>query len=124
MNNKKGFVMVEVILSIVFFLYLSMFMIKVINRNIKFKVSNKRIKNNMEILNVIREKVIVDNEKEYHVIIPKENLTRSKITHNKISELSGKKGDRYVEVYKMQKDAEIILYEKVGKGHELYKVKK
>ena len=124
MNRKKGFIMIDMILSMAFFLYLSIALIKVIDKNTKVGIDNNRIKNNMRILNVIREKVLVDSEKDYHIIIPEENLTIEKLINNKVIDLSGKKGSKYVEVDKYNGGIDIILYEKVESGYELYKVKK
>lgn len=100
MNRKKGFMVIDMLISIALFLYLSIMVIKVIDKNTKIEISNNRIKNNMRILNVIREKVLVDSEKDYHIMIPEENLTINRLTSNKVIDLSGKKGDKYVEVYK------------------------
>ena len=123
MNRKKGFMMIDMLLSIAVFLYLSIMVIKVIDKNTKIGVSNNRIKNNMRILNVIREKVLVDSEKDYHIMIPEENLTINRLTSNKVIDLSGKKGDKYVEVYKYSEGMDITLYERVEGGYEVYKVK-
>ena len=123
MNRKKGFMVIDMLISIALFLYLSIMVIKVIDKNTKIEISNNRIKNNMRILNVIREKVLVDSEKNYHIMIPEENLTINRLTSNKVIDLSGKKGDKYVEVYKYSEGMDITLYERVEGGYEVYKVK-
>lgn len=123
MNRKKGFMVIDMLISIALFLYLSIMVIKVIDKNTKIEISNNRIKNNMRILNVIREKVLVDSEKDYHIMIPEENLTINRLTSNKVIDLSGKKGDKYVEVYKYSEGMDITLYERVEGGYEVYKVK-
>ncbi|CDM68737.1 Hypothetical protein CM240_1579 [Clostridium bornimense] len=123
MNRKKGFIVIDMLLSIALFLYLSIVVIKVIDKNTKVGIDNSRIKNNMRILNVIREKVLVDSEKDYHIMIPEENLTINRLTSNKVIDLSGKKGDKYVEVYKYSGGMDITLYERVEDGYEVYKVK-
>ena len=118
MNRKKGFMMIDMLLSIAVFLYLSIMVIKVIDKNTKIGVSNNRIKNNMRILNVIREKVLADGEKDYHIMIPEENLTINKLKSNRITSLSGKKDNKYVEIYKYSGGMEISLYERVEGGYE------
>ncbi|WP_294360722.1 hypothetical protein, partial [uncultured Clostridium sp.] len=85
MNRKKGVIMIELLLSIAIFLYMSVIVMKVIEKNTKVEMSNKRIKYNMRLLNVIREKTIADNKKDYHIIIPEENLKFEKLKSNKLN---------------------------------------
>ena len=124
MNRKKGIIMIELLLSIAIFLYMSVIVMKVIEKNTKVEMSNKRIKYNMRLLNVIREKTIADNKKDYHIIIPEENLKFEKVKSNKLNDLCGKKKDKYVDIYKSNENISITLYERVEGGYEVYKIKK
>ena len=124
MNRKKGVIMIELLLSIAIFLYMSVIVMKVIEKNTKVEMSNKRIKHNMRLLNVIREKTIADNKKDYHIIIPEENLKFKKLKSNKLNDLCGKKKDKYVDIYKSNANISITLYERVEGGYEVYKIKK
>ncbi|WP_294341622.1 type II secretion system protein [uncultured Clostridium sp.] len=124
MNRKKGVIMIELLLSIAIFLYMSVIVMKVIEKNTKVEMSNKRIKYNMRLLNVIREKTIADNKKDYHIIIPEENLKFEKVKSNKLNDLCGKKKDKYVDIYKSNENISITLYERVEGGYEVYKIKK
>ena len=124
MNRKKGVIMIELLLSIAIFLYMSLIVMKVIEKNTKVEMSNKRIKYNMRLLNVIREKTIADNKKDYHIIIPEENLKFEKLKSNKLNDLCGKKKDKYVDIYKSNENISITLYERVEGGYEVYKIKK
>lgn len=124
MNRKKGVIMIELLLSIAIFLYMSLIVMKVIEKNTKVEMSNKRIKYNMRLLNVIREKTIADNKKDYHIIIPEENLKFEKVKSNKLNDLCGKKKDKYVDIYKSNENISITLYERVEGGYEVYKIKK
>lgn len=124
MNRKKGVIMIELLLSIAIFLYMSVIVMKVIEKNTKVEMSNKRIKYNMRLLNVIREKTIADNKKDYHIIIPEENLKFEKLKSNKLNDLCGKKKDKYVDIYKSNENISITLYERVEGGYEVYKIKK
>ncbi|MBU5314710.1 type II secretion system GspH family protein [Clostridium bornimense] len=124
MNRKKGVIMIELLLSIAIFLYMSVIVMKVIEKNTKVEMSNKRIKHNMRLLNVIREKTIADNKKDYHIIIPEENLKFKKLKSNKLNDLCGKKKDKYVDIYKSNENISITLYERVEGGYEVYKIKK
>ena len=124
MNRKKGVIMIELLLSIAIFLYMSVIVMKVIEKNTKVEMSNKRIKHNMRLLNVIREKTIADNKKDYHIIIPEENLKFEKVKSNKLNDLCGKKKDKYVDIYKSNENISITLYERVEGGYEVYKIKK
>ena len=124
MNRKKGVIMIELLLSIAIFLYMSVIVMKVIEKNTKVEMSNKRIKYNMKLLNVIREKTIADNKKDYHIIIPEENLKFEKLKSNKLNDLCGKKKDKYVDIYKSNENISITLYERVEGGYEVYKIKK
>ena len=124
MNRKKGVIMIELLLSIAIFLYMSVIVMKVIEKNTKVEMSNKRIKYNMRLLNVIREKTIADNKKDYHIIIPEENLKFEKLKSNKLNDLCGKKKDKYVDIYKSNENISITLYERIEGGYEVYKIKK